>query len=314
MGNRLWISTRVGLCGAIAAVLASPALLAQQAPADPAARPVAQAHVALAPYRYGDLLWENDRTAHRLYSHELEAAEPPSSSGIDAWGKSVRSPFMERQLKGGDYHANQGEGLDFYNVHTGRGAGGLGIWHDNKLWTSRNFVRARITRNGPDVAAFSVDYAPWPVGVGRSVSETRDFALPMGSNFTRMVSTIRSNQPGPLVVGIGISKRATDATKLGTLSVDRKAGKLVWWGPTDPAKGTMGIALMVDPAAIVDVTADYENYLVLLKVTPGKPFVYYMGAAWDRGLDFPDRAAWQRYVGAQTPDFAPGRVQAGGAR
>ncbi|MGH1558823.1 hypothetical protein ACRAWD_16265 [Caulobacter segnis] len=33
------------------------------------------------------------------------------------------------------------------------------------------------------------------------------FTLPLGTNFTRMVSTISSDKPGPLVVGIGISKR-----------------------------------------------------------------------------------------------------------
>jgi hypothetical protein len=49
-----------------------------------------RAVAVLAPYRYDDILWENDRTAHRIYGHALEAAEPPSSSGIDAWGKSVR--------------------------------------------------------------------------------------------------------------------------------------------------------------------------------------------------------------------------------
>ena len=44
-----------------------------------------RATVMLAPYRYDDILWENDRTAHRIYGHALEAVEPPSSSGIDAW-------------------------------------------------------------------------------------------------------------------------------------------------------------------------------------------------------------------------------------
>jgi hypothetical protein len=46
---------------------------------------------------------------------------------------------------------------------------------------------------------------------------------------------------------------------------------------------------------------------VLVKVTPGKPFVYYMGAAWDKGLDFHSRADWDAYVFAQKPDFNPGR-------
>jgi hypothetical protein len=40
----------------------------------------------------------------------------------------------------------------------------------------------------------------------------------------------------------------------------------------------MGIAVLVDPKLLVEVRQDFENYLVLVKVEPGKPFVYYMGA------------------------------------
>src|SRR3569832_1171571 len=114
-----------------------------------------RAVVMLAPYRYDDILWENDRTAHRIYGRALEAAEPPSSSGIDAWGKNVRWPYMDRQLHSGDQHRFHGEGLDFYDVGTTRGAGGLGVWYDNKLWVSRNFARYRILKDGPDVAEFA---------------------------------------------------------------------------------------------------------------------------------------------------------------
>ena len=51
-----------------------------------------RASVTLADYRYDDLMWENDKTAHRIYGHALEAAEPPSGSGIDSWGKKVVWP------------------------------------------------------------------------------------------------------------------------------------------------------------------------------------------------------------------------------
>jgi hypothetical protein len=92
------------------------------APAETERQP--RATVSFAPYRYGDILWENDRTAHRIYGQPLESAEPPSTSGMDAWGKNVRWPFMERQLRTGDQHAYHGEGLDFYNVNTFRGLAG----------------------------------------------------------------------------------------------------------------------------------------------------------------------------------------------
>ena len=69
----------------------------------------------------------------------------------------------------------------------------------------------------------------------------------------------------------------------------------------------MGIAVMVDPKTLLEIRQDTENYLVLVKVEPGKPFVYYTGAAWDKGLDFHDRASWEAYVRDQKPDFDPSK-------
>jgi hypothetical protein len=262
-----------------------------------------RATVLLADYRYDDLLWENDRTAHRIYGHALEAAEPPSGSGIDSWGKNVAWRFTDRQLRSGDQHSYHGEGLDFYDVGTGRGAGGLGIWHDNKLWTSRNYTTYRILRNGPDVADFEVSYAPWPVEVDRRVWETRRFTLPLGTQFTRMVSTLSSDKAGPLTVGIGIG-RHTVGTSEGALTVDRAHGILSFWSGEDGEHGRMGIALKVDPTMIVDVRKDFDDYLVLLKVMPGKPFVYYSGSAWSKGVGgFRTRADWDRYVATTDVDF-----------
>ena len=283
--------------------VAVPALAYAEQLAPPATRE-AQAHVELAPYRYGDVLWENDRTAHRIYGHALEAAEPPSGSGIDAWGKSVRWPYMARQLHSGDQHAEHGEGLDFYDVRTGRGAGGLGIWYDNKLWTSRNYRTVRILNPGPKIASFEVSYAPWPIDVVRTVSETRRFTLPLGTNFTRMVSTIRSSKPGPLQVGIGIGKRTTGAGKEEVLR-DAAHGIVTVWSAPAEGKGSMAVAILFDPRSLIRITEDSDNYLIILRERPGVPFVYYSGAAWDRGPDFRDHDAWIAYVRAQHPDFDP---------
>lgn len=272
-----------------------------QLPAPTQTQPVAV--VQLADYRYNDLLWENDRIAHRIYARALEAAEPPSGSGIDSWGKHVAYPFADRQLRFGHQHDYHGEGLDFYNVGTGRGAGGLGIWFDNKLWTSRNYASYRILKSGGDTADFEVTYAPWPVDVNRKVWETRRFTLPLGTQFTRLVSTISSNRSGPLTVGIGIGKRTTSGED-GQLTVDRDIGMISWWGPETGVKGRMMVALRFDPHMLVDIKSDADNHLVLLKVKPGKPFVYYSGSAWNKGQgDFRTREAWDDYSRTAKLDF-----------
>jgi rhamnogalacturonyl hydrolase YesR len=284
---------------------APPRMIYRLAP-PPAGQDQPRATVRYAPERLDDILWENDRTAHRIYGPALEAAEPPSTSGIDAWGKSVRYPFMTRQLRTGDQHAYHGEGVDYYNVGTFRGAGGLGVWDDGKLWVSRNWKSYKILKDGPDTATFKVDYAPWQAGANRKVWESRTFTLPMGTNFTRLVSSFQSDKKGPLTVAIGITKKPTAKTP-GTLSVDKARGVVTFWDVTDPDKGTMGLALLVDPGQIVDVVETDSDWLVLLKVTPGKPFVYYMGAAWDKGLDFHSKAEWEAYVQSQKPSFDPAK-------
>lgn len=288
-------------------LLAAPAVGQEHKPMQPATadEQKARAAVVIADYRFDDLLWENDRIAYRIYGRALQTAEPPSSSGIDAWGKRVRWPFMDRQLRTGDQHADHGEGIDFYNVGTGRGIGGLGIWYDNKLWTSRNYVRPKIMRSGPEVADFSVEYDPWPVDTLRTVRESRRFTLPAGTNFTRMTSTIASNINGEMIVGIGISKRPINGSKLGEVRKDEANARMSWWGPADGDKGRMGAAVIVDTAAFAGFAEDSDNYLILVRVMPGRPFVYYSGAVWDRGGDFASREAWDRYVDAERPDFRP---------
>ncbi len=289
------------------ALLAAPVVAAEYQPMRPATAEEQKARTAvvIADYRFDDLLWENDRIAFRIYGRALEKTEPPSSSGIDAWGKRVRWPFMDRQLRTGDQHSDHGEGIDFYNVGTGRGTGGLGIWYDNKLWTSRNYVRPKILSADGDVADFTVDYEPWPVDTVRTVREMRRFTLPAGTNFTRLTSTLASDSAGELVVGIGISKRPINGGALGEVRKDGAAARLTWWGPAEGAKGRMAAAVIVDPASFAGFAEDADNYLILVRVQPGKPFVYYSGAAWDGGGDFVTKGAWQAYVDAQRPEFKP---------
>ncbi len=264
-----------------------------------------RAIVRFAPYRLDDLLWENDKVAHRIYGPALQAREAPSSSGIDVWAKRVRYPYMERQLKFKNYHVDRGEGLDYYDVKTTRGAGGLGIWFENKLWTSRNYATHEILKTDGDEALFKVDYKAWPIDINRKVWESRTFSLKTGSNFTRMVSTINSDTKDPLIVAIGISKRRSPSGQNGILTKNQMTGLLSFWEPPNAEHGSLGISINVDPSIVEGFTEDNENYLILVRVTPSKPFVYYMGSAWDKGLDFKDRASWEAHVKSQKFSFDP---------
>src|SRR3546814_17577841 len=87
-------------------------------------------------------------------------------------------------------------------------------------------------------------------------------------------------------------------------SSDVCSSDLSWWGPADGDHGRMAVAIRVDPAMIAEIRADADNHLVLLRVEPGKPFVYFSGSAWDKGQGgFRTRPSWDAYAAAEQLDI-----------
>lgn len=246
--------------------------------------PIAQ--VKYVPQRKDDIAWENDRIAFRIYGPTLE----PTGSGIDVWVKSVRYPVIDKWYREDNYHNNNGEGLDFYGVGHSRGCGGLGIWNGKFLSVSGHWNSYEIKETGAEKAVFSVKYASWGLPNGRKVSEQRTFTLLKGSNLSRLESVF-SCDTNALTVGIGIAK-----LKGGQLYQNKKAGVMAYWQPENFQNGTIGCGVIVPPKDIIGFAEDELNYLVLVKVKPGKPLVYRSGACWSKGLDFSTFDAWKNYL------------------
>jgi len=269
---------------------------ATTAPVEP--EPDARAFARYVPERMDDIAWENDRIAHRIYGPALQHnPKEHSGSGIDVWVKSVREPVINEWYKGGKYHVNHGTGLDFYEVGTSRGDGGLGIWDNGQLFNSRDWVDEKILDLGPDECGFTISYDPWDAN-GRKVWEHRTMTLKAGSNLTKIESTIDSDKPGDIIIGIGLCKRSGPD---GHLLQDKELGVMSYWQPPEK-DGTIGVGVVVDPKMIVGFGEDKLNYLVLVKATAGKPFGYHAGACWDKGLDFHTSDEWEKYL----KEFKPG--------
>ncbi len=265
-------------------------------PAQPA--PDAKAFARYVPERMDDIAWENDRIAHRIYGPALQHnPKEHFSSGIDVWVKSVREPVINEWYKSGKYHINRGTGLDFYEVGHSRGDGGLGIWDNNQLYNSNDWVDHEILDLGPDECGFTLRYDPWDAN-GRKVWEHRKMTLKAGSNLTRIETTIDSDKPGEIIIGIGLAKRDG---KGGKLYQDKNLGILSYWQPPEK-NGTIGVGFKVDPATVVGFNEDTLNYLMLVKATAGQPYVYYTGACWDKGLDFHTSDEWEKYLKEFKPD------------
>lgn len=261
----------------------------QRVPAVPPVR--ARAHARFVPERLDDFAWENDLVAHRTYGPAVmrDPKELLISSGIDVWSKSVRKLVLDDWYRRGNYHLDQGEGLDFYHVGTSRGCGGLGIYAGNQLYTSQNFSQWKVLADGPLRAEFELRFERWDVA-GRPVAEVRRIQLDAGSHFSRVESRFTSAQQDPLVVGVGIAQRE------GPGLYQQSANSMSYWEPAMGSNGSNACAVILPQAS--GFAKQQGHYLALARTQPQAPLLYYLGSAWSKGGAVADAAAWQALVAA----------------
>jgi Domain of unknown function (DUF4861) len=256
--------------------------------------------------RSDDFAWESDRVAHRMYGAALETwkQEPLTSSTVDIWLKNTRRLVINDWYMVDDYHHDHGEGGDFYSAGRSRGCGGSGLWRDGRLIVSKNFRDSAVLANGPIRLVFELRYPVWDAAGVRS--ETKRITLDAGQNFNRFESRYDTDTSGGgLTFATGIKKQAG-----ANLRVERAGGWLRTWEPVKGGTGEFGCAIVIDPAAIVDLADADGNSLVIARVAAGSPAVYYAGTAWNRGGDFSGVADWDRYVEQWTQRIkSPLRVQ-----
>lgn len=244
------------------------------------------------PQRKDDFAWENDKIAFRVYGPELLRTEL-NSSGIDVWVKGVKYPVMKKMYsKGHDYyHSDNGEASDFYTVGESLGCGGLGAWHDNKLYRSGNFADWKIVANGPIRSVFELTYKPWQVGDIES-GETKRISLDLGSNFNRIESCFDADVNN-LVLAVGIVRSVNE----GKAEFGTDKTWLSYWQKADGGNGSIGCAVIlpVESARNESVTADNHN-LLLGRLDDNRSIIYYAGACWNRKSEFDSQEKWLNYV------------------
>ena len=245
--------------------------------------------------RFDDFTWENDRVAHRTYGQALETwqGEPLTSSTIDIWSKRTPRMVINDWYLADDYHADHGEGADFYSAGLSRGCGGGGLWADGKLWTSKNFIRSKVLANGPIRVLFELEYAPFPAA-DRSVSETKRISLDAGQQFSRIESRYGS---AGLTAAIGLKKEKGE-----TVAKDESRGWLAKWEAVAKRGGNQGLAVIVRPADFEKTAEDALNHLVLAKTDAQHTVTCWTGFCWDKAGLFTDAQSWNRHV----DEFAQG--------
>jgi hypothetical protein len=243
--------------------------------------------------RFDDFAWENDRIAHRMYGRALETwvREPLTSSTVDIWSKRTPRPVINDWYMVDNYHSDTGEGADFYSAGPSRGCGGNGLWAEDKLWVSKNFVQSRVLANGPIRVVFELTYEPFRAG-GIQVAEVKRISLDAGQNLDHFQSYYMP-QGGitSLVTGIGLKKAAGEVKEF-----HAERGWLVKWEAMAKALGNQGLAIVVDPKTLTGQTEDSLNLLVLSKADAENVASYWAGFCWDKGGQFADFASWKGYV------------------
>jgi hypothetical protein len=255
------------------------------------------------PERIDDYAWENDRVAFRTYGPRAqqitEGGKPGGtlSSGIDCWLKRVDYPVIDRWYKknseGGSYHKDTGEGLDNYHVGASRGCGGIGVWADDSLYVSKNFVSYKIIANGPIRTIFELTYAPWTAN-GITIREKKRISIDLGSQLSRYEVTLQSNASLP-----NVTTGITLHDKKGKTHLDSIQGWFSYWEPLEDSE--LGTGIVVDPAFLQSCRdhrtdkKDLSQLYVLLK--PGATnLVYYSGFGWKKAGRFNSSAEWNAYL------------------
>lgn len=264
----------------------------------------------LVPERADDYTWENDKIAFRVYGPKgqqeaLQGVKGSTlSSGVDIWLKRTDQPIINKWYKGYltdpmFYHKDtRGEGYDPYQVGDSRGTGGIGIWVNDKLQVSQNFVTSKTISEGPLRTVFELTYNPWSEF---GVKETKRISLDIGSNFSKFESSFEPEKQVPnYTVGITLHKNE------GETKLNDKDGWYLHWEKIDDA--FVGEGIVLDPKiveksiAFKSEIADQSNLLVVTK--PQKNLVYYAGFAWQKSKQIQTQKDWENILQRQSQIIA----------
>ncbi|WP_029298624.1 DUF4861 family protein [Chryseobacterium hispalense] len=259
----------------------------------------------LVPERVDDYAWENDKVAFRVYGPKgqqealLGIKGSTLSSGVDIWLKRTQFPVINKWYKGYltdpmYYHKDsRGEGYDPYHVGNSRGTGGIGIWVNEKLQVSQNFVTSRTITEGPLRTVFELTYHSWSEF---GVKEIKRISLDLGSNFSKFESDFKAEKQVPnYTIGISLHKNEGEA------KLNDKNGYYLHWEKIDDA--FVGEGIVIDPRTVEKSIVfrsdipDESNLYVITK--PQDKLVYYAGFAWQKSGDIRTQQDWENMLRRQ---------------
>lgn len=280
------------------------------------------------PNRWDDLVWENDRSAWRLYGPDAHRHMKNSAYGFDTFTKSTPHPVqdqlyhneltsyginatMQRAASRLDwnnvhrlytYHRNFGSGMDAYTVGATLGAGAPALVDGRELIYPLHYEQAEILDNGPlrFTVRMTMPARELPAQ-GKTYVERRLITQDCGSHFARVEVTYEGlDEPQAVCTGIVVHDAAPESYVL-----QKKERFAAYAEPLDLADRRMNgehyLAVFL-PQGKEKADAKYlplsekrgtaiGHAIVQTTYRPGQPFVYYTGSSWSV-YDVPTFAIW----------------------
>ena len=254
----------------------------------------------LVPERKDDFTWENNRSAFRIYGPALKATGE-ISNGMDYWSKKTEDLIIDKWYendlaKVASYHADHGEGLDFYKVGRTLGLGMTAPLDNDTLCLGDNFVTAEIIDNGPLRITVKFTYDPYLAG-NQEITETRIISLNAYSLFNKVTNIFEADTT-LLTVATGIVMPVDNPEEIAeTTTFGDNTGIIAYETPEDKQNGTIFTAA-IHPKGFSTIKVSDGHYMAINSYQPGKQYSYFAGGGWSKA-GFDDFNSWKEFVKLQ---------------
>jgi hypothetical protein len=250
---------------------------------------VAKTYARFVPERKDDFAWENDKIAFRTYGKAIEKTKE-DAYGLDVWVKRTDKLIINERYKRGNYHIDNGNGMDYYHVGFSLGAGNMAPYVNDTIRYSANYHQWKVLDNGPLRSSFQLTYDTWDAG-GIKVSATKTISLDAGSQLNRIENVYSFEDSKPLPVVVGIIKRPEN----GIISLNEQQGIIGYWEPTHGEDGTTGVgSILTTPVS--NILVGNAQILAKTAVKNNESIVYYTGAAWNKAGKITNAKQWFKYL------------------
>lgn len=219
---------------------------------------------------------ESDKVGYRIYLDWR--------NGFDIFGKKTTKPAL--QNVGIDdyesYHHMADWGMDILKVGGSLGAGGFGLWSNDKLSLVSDVEswQAKIQANGDLYSAIQINYQGWQNSENKQ-DLTANISMQGGSRLAKVNLALTKDIPA-MAVGV-VKHKDTTFIKGSTNISGYNYTYIASWGKQSLDESMLGMAVFFKKGDLVKITQDDKNYLAVLKPkgqSNQQQVDYYFSATW----------------------------------